>query len=464
MTAHSQKVPRLLFAGTGSGSGKTTVTCAFLLALKKRGLDPAAFKCGPDYIDPMFHTQVLGVPSRNLDIFLCGEDVVQHLLAINAEPYDMAVLEGVMGLYDGVGQGSKCSSNHVAVLTETPTVLVVHPKGQAISLVAELYGYQNFLPNTVQGIILNKTSKRMYEFYKEMIERELGLRVYGYLPAMAEVRMKSQRLGLVPPAAVAELHKSLEKLALTADETLDMEGLVTLAHTSQPMVFTPPSLPDRISHTTDANAKRKVRVGVAKDEAFCFYYEDSLALLRLLGAEIIEFSPLHDTALPDNIDGLLLGGGYQEEYAEKLSCNSTMRASYAHAIKQGLPVIAEGGGFLYLGQSFTNEEGAIYPMVGALPNTFTQTHSLQCFGYCTLTAERNNFVCPEGSSFPAHEFHYTFSDDNGDTFTAAKDNGKKWPCVHTTEHIFAGFPQFHWWGCRDMAVNFVQACEHYRDR
>lgn len=450
----SRPVPRLMIAGTGSGSGKTTVTCALLLVLQKQGFVPAAFKGGPDYVDPMFHSRVLGVPSRNLDLFLCGEEDVPCLLARNAKVADIAVIEGVMGLYDGLGQSNTCSSNHLATVTATPEILVVSPKGQGLSLVAQLYGYLHFLPNTIKGVILNKVSAKMYTYYKSMIKEHLGLRLYGYLPLLPEAEFASRKLGLAPPGEIEGIQTRLYALATVAEQTLDIDGLLELSRQTAPLEYCPVRI-EKQCHVT---------LAVARDEAFCFYYEDGLELLRLMGAKTVFFSPLHDGSLPEGCSGVLIGGGYPEEHAPKLSDNVSMRASIRGAIDKGLPVMAEGGGYLYLCRSLKTLDGEEYPMVGGVEAEGFITPSLQRFGYSTLTASSHNMFCEKGETLRAHEYHYGDSSDNGNGFTAQKNNGTSWPAVHAQGNLFAGLPQIHFWGNKNAALKFLQTCAQYKAR
>lgn len=445
-------IPRLLLASSGSGGGKTTLACALLLALKKRGLSPAAFKCGPDYIDPMFHSRVLGLKSRNLDIFLCGENTVKFLLAENAAGHDLALLEGVMGLYDGLGRSDYASSNHLARLTATPTVLVISPKGQSLSLAAQLHGFMSFMPNTISGFVLNQVSPSMYEFYKGIIEERLHLPVFGYLPPLPEAAFESRQLGLVPPQEAASLRHKLDILAEACLKSVDLAALIKLARQSAALDFEP----QPVETVAD------ITMAVAHDEAFCFYYEDNLELLRRMGARLKFFSPLRDSALPSGCNGLLIGGGYPYEHADILSRNSSMLKAVKAAVSAGMPVIAECGGYIYLCKSLTDRAGKKYPMAGCIDTDAHMAERLAPFGYIALRAEHDNWLCRKGASFNAHEFHYSYTDDNGSAFMAEKSTGKSWPCIHAQEPVFAGFPHLHWWGCPDMAAAFLRRCHSFK--
>lgn len=449
------RLPRIMIAGTQSGCGKTTITCAVLWALQAKGERIAAFKCGPDYIDPMFHSKVIGVPSRNLDCFLCGEQNVKSLLAKNSKEASLALIEGVMGFYDGLsGDRTEASSYHLSEVTQTPVVLVANCKGKSLSLAAELQGFADFLPNRISGVILNGATTMTYPMYKRIIEEYTGLKPLGYLPTIPETAFESRHLGLVTAGEVSSLRQKVRLLGEKAAETIDLCELLKLAQTApslscEPLSFSPAG---------------RCRVGVALDHAFCFYYRDNLELLAELGAEIVYFSPLKDKALPKNLDGLIFGGGYPELYGSQLSGNETFLQSLQKAAEAGIPIYAECGGFLYLQQSIAAAEGGRFPMAGILPGDGKMTERLTRFGYLTLTAREKNLLCGKGESIHAHEFHYSDSSCNGDVFLAEKPSGKSWDCFQMKENILAGYPHLHFYGNPDFARNFVKACDAYRQK
>lgn len=437
--------PRLLLAGTGSGCGKTTVTTALLRALQRRGVPLAAFKCGPDYIDPMFHTEALGVPSRNLDLFFVDEGEVRGQLARHIPTDGVGIIEGVMGFYDGVsGNTDTASAAHLARATDTPAVLIVRPRGQSLSLAAEICGFRDFAPNTLAGVILNGVSTAMYPFYRAIAE-QAGLRVYGFLPPVPQAEIPDRHLGLVTAAEIGDLSDKLDRLADAAEQGLDLDGLLALARTAPPLA-------DETALLTSVT-DRPVRIAVAQDKAFCFYYADNFDVLRALGAELVPFSPLADEKLPEGIDGLYLGGGYPELHAAQLAENHTMRARIRAAVLGGLPTIAECGGFLYLHR--TLDDAA---MAGVLDADAHLTKKMQPFGYVTLTARRDNLLCRAGERIRAHEFHYAVSSDAGRDFDAQKPNGRAWACVHATETLYAGFPHLYFRANPAFAEHFVRRC------
>ena len=441
---------RILIAGTGSGCGKTTVTSAVLRALQRRGVPLRAFKCGPDYIDPMFHTAVLGIPSRNLDLFFEDGTGVRGQLARALPPGAVGVMEGVMGFYDGIsGTTDTASAAHLARVAGTPAVLVARPKGQSLSLAAMLKGFREFAPNTAAGVILNGVSHGMYPFYREIAEKS-GLKVYGYLPELPEASIPERHLGLVTAQEMERLQEKLDLLAGAAEDGIDLDGLLTLARGASALADeTAPLLPA---------CKQRLRVAVARDTAFCFYYEDNLDVLRALGAEIVPFSPLLDAGLPPGIDGLYLGGGYPELHAARLAGNASMREAVRRAVSGGLPTIAECGGFLYLHETLSGADGIPYPMAGGLPGGARLATQLQNFGYVTLTAQRPSLLADEGQSIRAHEFHYACAPDCGGAFRAEKPNGRAWDCVQATDTLYAGFPHLYFRSNLDFAARFLRAC------
>ena len=444
---------RIMIAGTGSGCGKTTVTCGILKALVNRRIKAAAFKCGPDYIDPMFHTEVIGIKSRNLDTFLCGENAVKYLFASNSEKAEISVIEGAMGFYDGLGNDGSHSSYAISQLTGTPVILVVNCKGMSLSIAAMIKGYSDFMPNNIKGVIINSVSPAIYPMYKQIIEEHTHLKVLGFLPKLPEASVESRHLGLVTASEIEGLQQKLNLLADNVEKYIDIEGILKLAETVTPFEYEPIAI----------NEKYRCKIAVAKDSAFCFYYQDSLELLEQLGAELVYFSPLHDKGLPENISGLILGGGYPELYARDLSQNKSMLIDIKKAIYEGMPTFAECGGFMYLQQSIIDENGNSNSMVGAIDGNSTMQNKLSRFGYTTLTAKRDNLLCLEGESINAHEFHYCDSDNNGSDFEAIKPNsGKKWDCIFALDTLVAGYPHMHFYGNLEFAKKFVHKCNKFK--
>ena len=444
---------QFLLAAPRSGSGKTTMTCALLMALKRRGCAPCAFKSGPDYIDPMFHRAVLGVESRNLDLFFSAPDTVRTLYARGAAGHGAAVCEGAMGFYDGLGGVSdRASAWHLADTLGLPVLLVAEPKGQSLTLAAELNGLVNFrTPSHIAGILLNNCTARMHALLAPMLEKETGLPVLGFLPKLPEAVIGSRHLGLYTAAEVENLQQKLALLADAAEEHIDWPRLLALCEKE------PPALPEKAPQPP-----ARVRIAVAQDEAFCFTYAETLEAFRDAGAEVVFFSPLRDTALPENIGGLYLPGGYPELHARELSENTSLLHEIKRKIESGLPTAAECGGFLYLGQSLTDAEGQSWPMAGVLPGEAKDAGRLVRFGYAALSADSDSMLFRAGESFPIHEFHHWDSTANGTALAAKKPvGGAAWRCGFVNEHFYAGFPHLYWAGT-PLPQRFAAAAENYR--
>lgn len=444
---------QFLLAAPRSGSGKTTMTCALLMALKRRGCAPCAFKSGPDYIDPMFHRAVLGVESHSLDLFFSAPETVRTLYARGAAGHGAAVCEGAMGFYDGLGGVSdRASAWHLADTLGLPVLLVVEPKGQSLTLAAELNGLVNFrTPSHIAGILLNNCTARMHALLAPMLEKETGLPVLGFLPKLPEAVIGSRHLGLYTAAEVENLQQKLALLADAAEEHIDWPRLLALCEKEPPALPVQPETPPA-----------RVRIAVAQDEAFCFTYAETLGAFRDAGAEVVFFSPLRDTALPENIGGLYLPGGYPELHARELSGNTSLLREIKQKIESGLPTAAECGGFLYLGQSLTDAEGQSWPMAGVLPGEAKDAGRLVRFGYAALSADSDSMLFRAGESFPIHEFHHWDSTANGTALAAKKPvGGAAWRCGFVNEHFYAGFPHLYWAGT-PLPQRFAAAAENYR--
>ena len=444
---------QFLLAAPRSGSGKTTMTCALLMALKRRGCAPCAFKSGPDYIDPMFHRAVLGVESRSLDLFFSAPETVRTLYARGAAGHGAAVCEGAMGFYDGLGGVSdRASAWHLADTLGLPVLLVVEPKGQSLTLAAELKGLNSFrTPSHIAGILLNNCTARMHALLAPMLEKETGLPVLGFLPKLPEAVIGSRHLGLYTAAEVENLQQKLALLADAAEEHIDWPRLLALCEKEPPALPVQPETPPA-----------RVRIAVAQDEAFCFTYAETLEAFRDAGAEVVFFSPLRDTALPENIGGLYLPGGYPELHARELSENTSLLREIKQKIESGLPTAAECGGFLYLGQSLTDAEGQSWPMAGVLPGEAKDAGRLVRFGYAALSADSDSMLFRAGESFPIHEFHHWDSTANGTALAAKKPvGGAEWRCGFVNEHFYAGFPHLYWAGT-PLPQRFAAAAENYR--
>lgn len=436
---------RVMIAGDGSGCGKTTLTCALLGTMKKRGINVASFKCGPDYIDTMFHKTVIGVPSYNLDSYLMSENTIRYLLQKNSR--DINIIEGVMGFYDGLNFASKGSSHEISQITNTPVILAVNCRGRGNSVLAEIKGFKEYLKNNIIGVIFNNTTEKMYSLLKGEC-KNIGIEPLGYMPFVGVAQIESRHLGLVTAAEIDDIKTKTELLATCAEKTIDIDKIIELSQ-CEDSEFTKPN----ISSTAE------VKIAVAYDRAFCFYYEDNLNLLREMGAEILYFSPLNNEPVPE-CDGMILGGGYPELYAGELERNTISLNSVKEAIEKGTPCIAECGGFMYLSGSL-NYEGRKYKMAGVIKAECEKKDKLVRFGYMEMTAQRDNILCKKGHKIKSREFHYFDCDNCGNGFKAVK-NGMEWECVHTGNNFFAGFPHLHFYSDISLAENFIKECEKYR--
>ena len=437
---------RLLISGTNSGCGKTTITCAVLAALKTRGITPTAFKSGPDYIDPKFHRASSDIKAYNLDPFFLDGDGLRSHLAFHAGQF--SVIEGAMGYYDGIAATDEASAYTVARKTNTPVILVVSARGADHSLAATIEGYaRHRLDGNIKGVIFNDASESRYPDL-ERIAKDAGVQAYGAMPRNEEWSLPSRHLGLLTAVEIEDLQNKLSKLGQQAERTLDINGLITLANTAPDLTGSV----QMFQQHTDS-----VRLAVAKDEAFCFLYEENMELLRALGCELLFFSPLNDDVLPENINGLYLCGGYPELHSETLTGNKPMLKSIKQAVENGLPTIAECGGFLYLHDTFDG-----HPMCGVIHGAAFETKKLQRFGYITLTAGRDNMLCKADGSIRSHEFHYWDSDCPGDGFTAYKAGREtSYSCIHTTDSLYAGFPHLYFPANLKFAASFVERMAQY---
>ena len=435
--------PRVMFAATRSGSGKTTVTCGVLAALKKQNIKVQAYKCGPDYIDPMFHRTVLGINTGNLDTFFAGADAIGRILARDTKDAELIVMEGVMGYYDGVGGTTTMASSYeLSKVTKTPVVLIVDAKGASVTLAAIIRGIMEYKKDSrIVGVILNRVSPMFYSRIKHVIETECGIPVLGYLPEDASFAVPSRHLGLLQPDEMQKQRDWVETVAEAARKTIDIDGILEIAAQAEML---------QIQKATGETEKSKFpagyRIGVARDAAFSFYYRENLRMLEDMGATLVYFSPLTDAHVSE-VDALIFGGGYPELYAKQLYENRSMRASVWQALDAGMPCHAECGGFLYLGKSLADAEGNVYEMVGFLDGAGFRTERLQRFGYVELSPQDSG-VFAVNTVLRGHEFHYWDSTDCGDACLAWKPLSKQktYPCMVKKKGTFAGFPHLYYAG------------------
>ena len=448
------RIPRIMIAAPASGSGKTLFTCALLRLLERKGIRAAAFKCGPDFIDPMFHKKVLGTPSRNLDLYMAGEEGVRRSFAAGCAGAEIAVIEGGMGYFDGTGaSGMEGSSYELATVLQTPVLLTADVRGMSRSAAAMIKGFTDYgEQKMICGAFLNRTSAVTAERIEGWLAKEAGIPVLGFFPADDELRLESRHLGLVEPEEIPDLQQKIDHAADILEVTLNLEALLMAAGGA-------PALQVETGNPEEREGS-SVTVAVAQDEAFSFYYEDNLELLQELGAKIVYFSPLHDRELPE-ADGLLIGGGYPELKAGELAANTGMLASIRKAADSGMPILAECGGFQYLQEELVDKEGAVHRMCGVLKGSSRMTDRLVRFGYVEVSGEGLYFGT--GRTIRGHEFHYSDSTENGSACKAVKPGGKSWDCMVVQGRIAAGYPHLYYRSCPAFAESFVIECGKFRE-
>jgi len=436
-------IPAMLIAGTHSGVGKTTITLGLMAALSRRGLKVQPFKVGPDFIDPSHHTAVCGRPSYNLDPFMMGLDGVRRSFSAAVQGADVAVVEGVMGLFDGMGASETGSTAQVAKALGVPVVLVINVHGMSRSAAAIELGFAKYDPAlNLAGTILNRVGS---ERHVAMLKNTMNKPVFGMIPRNRELEMKSRHLGLVMGF---EKEHDLQALASFLEESADIDGMLELGIEDCPATL------------QGAAAEKSVRIGIARDEAFCFYYHENLRELERKGAELVFFSPLRDN-LPD-VDGLYIGGGYPELHAASLEA-AAARRQIKKASEDGMPIYGECGGLMYLGDAIESEEGR-NEMVGALPGTTIMTRKLQALGYVEADVVASNPAAEMGKVVRGHEFHYSRFDCASDAHLAYRlrrgkgiRDGRDGLVEHNT---IGGYLHAHFYSyAADM---FIDSCKSYK--
>ncbi len=455
---------RVMLAALSSGSGKTTVTCGLLEVLKKRGLSPVSFKCGPDYIDPMFHKKVLGIDSRNLDTFFWGADGAFSAMSSVGDGY--AVIEGVMGLYDGTGpEGIRGSGYEIASLLETPIILIADASGAGRTMISLIKGVlMDDTQHLIKGIILNRISESFYLRLKPVMEKELAeagsdVKLLGFLPKNPEISIESRHLGLKLPGEIDGVRDKVSTAASMLEKNVDMEALISIMESAKKL-----EVKQNLSKAVDADTGNcDLTLAVASDDAFCFYYRENLELFEEMGVSIKFFSPLNDKELPEECDGILLGGGYPENYLKELSSNKTMLASIKNALDGGIPSLAECGGYMYLHKSITGMDGVSYDMAGVVEGDCTYTGHLVRFGYMEVEALNDasqKDADPLSESLVGmrgHEFHYYESSADESAYRAVKpDTGKTWECMVIKNNGIWGFPHFYYRSNPEFIEQFVK--------
>ncbi|MGM0873772.1 MAG: cobyrinate a,c-diamide synthase [Bacillota bacterium] len=448
---------RIVIAGTGSGVGKTTLTIGLMSALKKRGLTVQGFKCGPDYIDPSYHTAVTNRVSRNLDSWMLTKDTVLDIFIHGSQGADISIIEGVMGFFDGKNpKTNQGSTAEISMITQSPVILVVNCASMARSAAAIVQGFQMFAEGPkIVGVIANKVgSEGHFKLVKTAIEQECHVPVIGYLKRELDIEIPERHLGLIPSIERGELDPFFDKLGELVLETVDINKLFELSKASLLNVTQTSSLFEK-------KKEKLVRIAVAKDAAFNFYYPENLEILESYGAEIVYFSPLADEALPKDVDGLYLGGGFPEEFALELSQNYIVKDSIKQAIAQGLPTLAECGGFMYLTESIETTQKISYQMVGIISGQVIMQSKRAALGYREISGQKNNFLIGENQNARGHEFHYSTFHSESDIQYAYETKGMRGTKKegYLKHNLVAGYTHFHFASCPEMVENWIKQCK-----
>jgi cobyrinic acid a,c-diamide synthase len=446
-------IPRLVVAGASSGSGKTTVAVALLAALRARGLEVAPFKCGPDYLDPTYHARASGRPSHNLDGWMMGREAALATFLYGSRGADLALVEGVMGLYDGASPTTEEGSTaEMAKWLAAPVVAVVDASGMARTVAALSRGLADFDPGLhLGGILCNRVGGRGHlQLLRDALSSP---KVVGGLPSRADLSFPERHLGLRTAEQSVVPEAVLEAWGVVAEEWLDIDALLTLARSAPPLAVPEPA-PTRL--------ETRCRIGVAFDEAFHFYYGENLARLEALGAELERFSPLHDHELPQ-VDGLYIGGGYPEEHAAGLAGNLPMREALCAFAARGRPVYAECGGLMYLCDAIRALDGTSHPMLGLLPGIAVMQERLAALGYAEVETSAETILGPAGLRLRGHQFRYSELISVPETLPRAyllrrRRDGASEPEGYTRGNILASYVHLHFASCPAAARNFVDAC------
>ncbi|WP_378956293.1 cobyrinate a,c-diamide synthase [Pelosinus sp. sgz500959] len=456
------KIPRIIIAGTHSGVGKTTIVTGLLAALKQQGLNVQSYKVGPDYIDPGYHQLASGKVAHNLDTWLVPTDKVVPIFTKTAADNDLVIVEGVMGLYDGGRQGVSSTAT-IAKLLKAPVVLVIDAKSMGESAAAIALGYKMYDQDVnVVGVIVNRLGSPSHQkMVSDALER-INIPVLGSIYRNEGISMPERHLGLTP---VTEHNASdrIAELCAQISAQVDLEQIISIANNA-------PELPSIRENQDVIHQSPIVRIGVAQDEAFSFYYPESLDVLKSMGAEIVPFSPLNDKQLP-KVDGLLFGGGFPEMFVRELSSNITMRQSIYEACKNGMPIYAECGGFMYLTQKIVDFDGQHYEMVGAIPAICSMQSKLQTVGYVEATALKDNVLCEAGHSMRGHEFHFSLMDidESLGAFPWAFEfkktrTGAVYPGGYAHGNVLASYLHMHFTGHEQAASHFITKCNEFNSK
>ncbi len=451
---------RIVIAGTGSGVGKTTLTIGIMSALMKRGLRVQGFKCGPDYIDPTYHTAVTKRVSRNLDSWMLTHERVLDIFTHGSRGADISIIEGVMGFFDGKSpETNEGSTAEISLITKSPVLLVVNCESMARSAAAIVKGFQLFAEGlNIVGVIANRVgSEGHFQLVKTAIEQECHIPVIGYLKRDDEIEIPERHLGLIPSIERGELTPLFDKVGDLVSETIDLDRLLEVA-------VAEPLHEKNKSSLFEKKQELITKIAVAKDAAFNFYYPENLELLEVHGAELVYFSPLAKEELPSGVDGLYIGGGFPEEFAALLESNIKTKESIQKAIKEGLPTLAECGGFMYLAESIETTDQKKYQMIGIIPGKVQMHTHIQALGYREVSGLNNNFILSNEMG-RGHEFHYSsFLVNETEQVHAYETKGLRGVKKegYQTYNLVAAYTHLHFGSNLNMVQNWIKKCVEYQ--
>lgn len=456
-------IPRLLLSASSSGAGKTSLSLGLLAAFRRRGLLVQPCKLGPDYLDAALHAAASGRPAAQYDPRLQGRDAGQ-LLARRTSRADLCLIEGAMGYYDGCTD-QKTSAYDAARSLGTPALLVLDARAASESLAAVALGFLRFRRDSrIRGFILNRLGSPAHaEKARQSVERATGLPVLGAIPRNPAMALPERHLGLIAPESNPDFMATLSRLGDTVGSHCDIDAIHALALTAPPIKLPSTALSGLLNKA--GSEEPRFRLAIAMDEAFAFYYQDNLDILRALGAELVPFSPLRDPVLPPDCKGLYLGGGYPESHLRELAANTALHASIRDAVATGLPVWAECGGYMYLCTGITDNAGTSWPLLGCVPWRARMTTGLQALGYYEATSTGRCAYLPAGMRLSGHCFHWSQMDDHQEVKAALrlrKGSGADWAEGYAIDNVYASYLHLHFANNLLAVRRFVRACLTYR--
>ena len=444
---------KILIAGTNSGVGKTTISLGIMQALTKRGLKVQPYKVGPDYIDPSYHTFITGRDSRNLDSYMLDDEKIKYIVNKASKDSDISVIEGVMGLYDGLGIDlDECTSSYISKILKSPVILVINGKAIASSAAAMVLGYKKLDKDVnIKGVIINnvKTNSH-YTLIKEAIEKYCNIEVLGYFPPNEKFSLKSRHLGLVPSVEIESLTEKFSDLGDEIEKYINIDRLIEISESDEiKSKFNLKNLPKF----------QNKKIAIAYDKAFNFYYKENIELLEHIGVEIVKFSPINDKSVPDT-DYIYIGGGFPEIFAKELHLNESMRVSIKEAYEKNIPIYAECGGLMYLGEKLEDLDGNIHDMVGIFKGTSKMTNSLKKFGYCYGIAKEDTILSNKGEVIKGHEFHHSeFKSNENCAYEMIKKRGNKivdkWDGGYSKGNTLATYLHTHFYNNLNSIIKFI---------